>query len=119
MKILFYYIALLIFIALLSGFLLAKDGDAMTMPVILSICGAFSLYVVGMSIVGEGRSVDEREMSHRYTSARVALIAGTAFLSLAVVYQLLTHQLDYWLLAGLVVINLAKILSLIYSDHKR
>lgn len=119
MKILFYYIALLVFIALLAGFLMAKDGSAMSMPEMLGIGAALAAYVVGMSLVGEGKSVDERETSHRYTSARFGLVAGTVFLSLALLYQLFTYQLDYWLLAALIVINLGKILSLIYLNYKR
>lgn len=119
MKILFYYISLLVFIALLSGFMVAKSNNLMTMPEMLGICVALVVYVVVLSLVGEGKSVDEREMSHRYTSARVALISGTVFLSVAVIYQLFIHQLDYWLLAGLIVINLAKIVSLIYLNYRR
>ena len=119
MKILFYYIALLVFIALLSGFLIAKNDSTMTMPEMLGIAAALAIYVAGLSLVGEGKTVDERETAHRYTSARIALITGTAFMSLAVLYQVFTHQLDYWLLASLIVLNLAKIISLIYLNYKR
>lgn len=119
MKIIFYYIALLVFIALLSGFLFAESGNVMSMSTMLTICVAFAVYVVGMSLVGEGKTGDERETAHRYTSARFALIAGTVFMSLAILYQLFTHQLDYLLLASLITINLGKILSLIYQNYKR
>ncbi len=119
MKILLYYIALLVFIALLAGFMIAKNQSPMTMPEMFGLCAALVLYAAGMSLVGEGNTVDERETAHRYTSARIALIAGTGFLSIAVIYQLYTHQLDYWLLAGLIVMNLAKIVSLIYLNYKR
>lgn len=119
MKILLYYIALLVFIALLSGFILAKNGGAMSMPEMFGISAALGLYVIAISLVGEGKSLDERETTHRYTSARVALIVTTVFMSLAVAYQLFTHQLDYLLLAGLVVMNLSKIISLIYLNYKR
>jgi hypothetical protein len=119
MKIIVYYIVLLVFVALLSGFVWAKGYSSMTMPEMLGICVALAVYVVAMSLVGEGKATDERDSAHRYASARAALVVGTIFLSLAVVFQLLTHQLDYWLLAGLIVLNLTKILSLIYLNYKR
>jgi putative flippase GtrA len=72
-----------------------------------------------MSLVGEGKMADERESLHRYYSNRAALVGGTVLLSIGVLYQLFTHHLDYWLLAGLIVINLVKIVSLIYLDYKK
>ncbi len=119
MKIITYYLLLLIFIALLSGFLIQERSAAMSMEKMLSVCVLLGLYVVGMSFVGEGKTVDEREVAHRYASNRAALIAGTIVLSLGVLYQLFTDRIDYWLLASLLVINLVKIISLIYSDSRK
>jgi uncharacterized membrane protein YfcA len=118
MKIILYYLVLLVFIALLGGFLLQADADNMSMQQIISVTLLMALYVVFMSLVGEGKSADERESQHRYLANRMALIAGSAILSVGILYQLYTHQLDYWLLAGLIGINLVKIVSLIYSNYK-
>ena len=121
MKIIIYYLLLLVFIALLAGFILqghAAGAPQMSMQTMLSVSLLLGLYVVGMSLVGEGKTVDERELAHRYVSNRGGLIAGTIVLSLGVLYQLFTHQLDPWLLAGLIGINLVKIVTLIYTNYK-
>jgi hypothetical protein len=120
MKVLLYYISLLIFIALITGFLLANgDSDAMSMSEIISVCGALILYVIGMSLVGEGKAADEREVAHRYFANRSALIGGTIIISLGIFYQLFTHKLDYWLLGSLIVMNVVKIVSLIYQNYRK
>jgi putative effector of murein hydrolase LrgA (UPF0299 family) len=121
MKLITYYIFLLVFIALLTGFVLTGSaaGHAMSMPTILSVCGLLVLYTALMSLVGEGRSEDERATSHRYFASRMALLAGTTVLSIGIIVQLLNNQLDYWSLTALVVINITKIISLVYADHKQ
>lgn len=118
MRIIVYYLLLLVFIALLTGFLIQGEPDSMSMQKMLSISAMLAVYVVAMSLVGEGKTDDERALHHRYLSNRAALVAGTIFLSIGVLYQLFTHRLDYWLLAGLIIINFVKIISLIYSNYK-
>jgi hypothetical protein len=118
MKIIIYYLVLLVFIALLAGFLIQPHGQGMSMTTMVSVSVLLSIYVVAMSLIGEGKTVDEREEAHRYKANRVALIAGTVILSAGILYQLFTHRLDYWLLAGLISVNLFKIISLIYSNHR-
>ena len=119
MRIIIYYLLLLVFIGLLAGFLIQGEGDSMSMKEMVSVSALLAIYAVAMSIVGEGKTEDERAIHHRYLSNRAALAAGTIFLSVAVLYQLFTHRLDYWLLLGLIVINLVKITSLIYTNYKR
>ncbi|OGE88359.1 MAG: hypothetical protein A3J07_00995 [Candidatus Doudnabacteria bacterium RIFCSPLOWO2_02_FULL_49_13] len=118
MKIIIYYLVLLILIALLTGFLVQGTPDSMSMEQIISVSLLLGVYVVAISLVGEGKIIDERDMQHRYTSNRLALIAGTVILSIGVLVQLFNHALDYWLLAGLIAINLVKIVSLIYSNYR-
>jgi hypothetical protein len=119
MKIILYYLFLLIFIALLAGFLLSS-GDAMTMPQMIGIAGALALYTIAMSLIGESNNPDERDVLHRNLANRFGLLAGTIVFSAGIVYQIfITHNLDWWLVAGLIVINLTKILSLIYLNYKR
>lgn len=88
------------------------------MATAISISSLIAIYAVLMSLVGEGKAVDERESAHRYASNRLALVAGTIILSGGVLYQLFTHNLDYWLLTALIGINLVKIISLVYSDYR-
>jgi hypothetical protein len=118
MKQLLYYLGLLIFIALVTGYTLAGQPDAMSMGQMVGISSALVIYTVILSLIGEQKTVDERETNHRYTASRVGLITGTVILSVGVLYQLFTHQVDYWLLVALIGINVSKIVSLIYLQNK-
>jgi hypothetical protein len=119
MKIIIYYLLLLVFIALIAGYLIMGNPAGMAMQQMLGVSGALVLYVIAISLVGEGKPVDERENLHRYLSNRAALIAGTIVFSVGILYQLFTHHLDYWLLIGLITINLTKIISLMYLNYKK
>lgn len=119
MKQLLYYLGLLIFIALLTGYTVAGQPDAMSTSQMVGISSALVLYVVVLSFIGEQKASDERELQHRFTASRIALIVGTAILSVGILYQLFTHQLDYWLLVALIGINVSKIISLIYLNYRR
>jgi hypothetical protein len=122
MKLIFYYLSLLLFLAIVTGYLISQTQttDAMAMGTMLGISLALGLYVVAMSLVGEGPPEDERETHHRMLANRAALISGTIVLSLGVLYQLfISHQLDYWLLLALMGINLSKIVSLIYLNYRK
>ncbi len=119
MKSLIYYLLLLVAIALITGFMLSGAGS-MAMPQIIGISGALVLYAIALSFVGEGTPEDERELAHRHTANRAGLIAGTVVLCLGTLFQLFTrHTIDYWLLTGLITINLTKIISLIYLNYKK
>lgn len=118
MKNTIYYILLLIAIALITGYLISS-GNSMDMKA-MSIVGTLLVgYTVGLSLVGEGAIIDERQEYHRYISTRIAYITGVSILCIGIIYQLFTHNLDYWLLAGLIVINLSKIISLIWLEQKK
>jgi hypothetical protein len=122
MKLIFYYLSLLLFLAIVTGYLISQTQttDAMAMGTMVGISLALGLYVVAMSLVGEGPPEDERETHHRMLANRAALISGTIVLSLGVLYQLfISHQLDYWLLLALMGINLSKIVSLIYLNYRK
>src|SRR3989344_962659 len=117
MKLIIYYLLLLVLIALTGGYILSRPMDTMTMPAMLSVSAVLIVYVVALSLVGETKNGDERDILHRNLSNRYALVAGTVVFSLALIYQMfITHQLDWWLLAGLIAINLTKIIRLIYLN---
>ena len=120
MKLLLYYIALLILIVLVTGFLLSTgSGQGMSMNQVITVCSFLILYTVGMSFVGEMKAEDERDLAHKFTASRAGIIAGTIILSIGILVQLFTHHLDYWLLAGLIGINVTKIVSLIYLNYRK
>lgn len=119
MKLIIYYGSLFILAILLTGFIIQYGDTPMSMPQMASFCILLIIYVVGVSVVGHGKAIDERETHHRYLAGRNALIFGTITLSIGILYQLfISHKLDYWILLGLVVINASKIASLIYLNHK-
>ena len=122
MKLIFYYLSLLVFLAIVTGFLISQNQAQATMGMstMLGIGVALGLYVVAMSLIGEGPQEDEREAHHRRIANRTAMITGTIILSIGVLYQLFViHQLDYWLLIALMGINLSKIVSLIYLNYRK
>ncbi len=121
MKLILYYLALLIFVAIVAGFMISQGGGSgMAMQQMLGVSGALVLYTVAMSLVGEGHSADERDLLHKYMANRAGLIAGTVIFSLGIIYQMfVSHSIDYWLLVGLIGINLTKIVSLIFLNYRR
>ncbi len=120
MKSIIYYLLLLILIALTAGFMLSEPMDKMTMPQMLSVSVVLVIYSIAISLVGETNNQDERDIMHRNLANRYALISGTVVFSLGLIYQMfITHALDWWLLAGLITINLTKIISLIYFNYRK
>jgi hypothetical protein len=119
MKNILYYLLLLVFLALIAGFLMFGQAQAMSMPQMLGVSGFLVLYTVAMSLIGEGVKQDEREILHKNLSNRAGLVAGLVILSIGVIVQVFSHKVDYWLLSGLIVINLTKIISLIYLQNKK
>lgn len=92
----------------------------MAMNQMLGIAGALVLYTVALSLVGEGHSTADRELLHKYMANRAALIAGTVIFVMGILYQLfISNSVDYWLLIGLIVINLTKIISLVFLNYRR
>ena len=120
MKIIIYYLLLLVLIALTGGYAVSQPMDSMTMSQMLSVSALLVLYTIAISLVGETNNLDERDVMHRNLANRAALIAGTVIFSIGLIYQMfITHELDWWLLAGLIVINLTKITSLIYLNYRK
>ena len=119
MKITKYYSLLLILLCLITGFLLQSDAETMSMPQMLSVSVFLGIYVVTLSLIGEGKTTDERDLLHRYASNRIAYIAGVVTLSIGILVQLFNHTLDYWLLGTLIVMNSIKIISRIYCYYKK
>lgn len=120
MKNIFYYLLLLVLIALTGGYMFSFQNESMSMPQMLGICTVLVVYTVAICFVGEGTNLDERDVLHRNLANRFGLIAGNTIFSLGLIYQIfISHNLDFWLLAGLIVINLTKIVSLIYLQNKK
>lgn len=100
--------------------MLSEPMDSMSMPAMLSVSAVLVLYTIGVSLAGETNNTDERDILHRNISNRAALIAGTVIFSIGLIYQMfISHMLDWWLLAGLIMVNLTRIISLIYLNYRK
>ncbi len=118
MKIISYYIFLLVFILLLGVFLFYSPTQTMSMSQMISVSVLLGVYVVFISFVGEYPPKDEREVVHRYRASRGGLLVGTIILSAGLLVELFNHAVDPWLLAGLIGINVTKIILLIHSHYR-
>ena len=76
MKKILYYLLLLIFIALLSGFLMFGRADSMSMSQMLGVSAFLILYTIAMSLVGNAGLADERDVLHRNLANRPGWLAG-------------------------------------------
>lgn len=120
MKVIIYYLLLLVFVGLVGGYLLSGQPSSMGMTQMIGVSAALALYTIAMSLVGEGPAADERDVLHRHLANRAGLATGTVIFSVGLIYQVFfSGHLDWWLLAGLILINLTKLISLIYLNYKK
>lgn len=85
------------------------------MMLVLGLVVVFSLFA---SFIWRENNKDEREGLHKMMAGRVAFLAGTAILVIAIIIQSLRHELDAWLVVILGVMILAKISGLLYGRIK-
>ena len=85
------------------------------MMMVLGLVVIFSLFA---SFIWRENAKDERESLHKMMAGRIAFLAGTATLVIAVIVQSFKHELDVWLVVTLGVTILAKIVGFIYSRMK-
>ena len=85
------------------------------MTMVLSLVVLFSLFV---SFIWRENSKDEREGLHKMMADRIAFLAGTLVLVIAIIVKSLRHEPCAWLVATLVIMILAKIIGLLYSQIK-
>ena len=89
--------------------------DMMVMGMLGVMLAAFALFA---SFVLREKVGDEREAVHRMLAGRVAFLIGSAFLTLGIVVQATTHEVDKWLVGALVAMVLSKIATRIYTDTR-
>jgi len=82
----------------------------MTMIVLLMIA-----IILFSALVWKEKTKDEREMVHRNNAGRMAYVAGTLVLSVGVIVQSMSHTLDPWLVLGLGIMVIVKLIGLLYS----
>lgn len=60
---------------------------------------------------------DEREATHRMLADRAGFLIGAIILVTGLIYQGVSHTVDYWLVIALVAMVVGKIVVRFYSDH--
>jgi len=85
------------------------------MMMVLGLVVVFSLFA---SFIWRENNKDEREGLHKMMAGRIAFLAGTATLVIAIIIQSFRHELDAWLVVTLGVMILAKIVGLLYGRIK-
>ncbi len=88
---------------------------SMMLMVMLTLITALIFAWAGFVLTERGG--DEREEAHRTNSGRVAYLAAAAMLTVALVYQGVTHSIDLWIPATLVVMIVGKVLARVYEDR--
>lgn len=78
-----------------------------------------ALVFVWTGFVLTEKAHDEREVAHRTHAGRAAYLGAAAMLTIALVYQGLTHTIDIWIPATLAVMILAKLFTRFYSEKYR
>ena len=91
-------------------------GSSVEMLIVLGLTLAFVVFAI---FIWREKASDEREEAHFSFAGRTAFLAGSAFLVLGIIVQTFRHSLDMWLVGGLVVMVLAKMLALMYIQMKK
>lgn len=85
----------------------------MVLPLALAAGGL----ALAAAVLQEGNG-DERKRLHRNLASRTAFVLGLATLSLAVIVQTLSHEIDPWIVAALGAMTLGKLLGMAYGRYK-
>lgn len=89
--------------------------NMVVMYLLAGFIAVFALYVVFML---REKVADERDISHRALSGRVAFLAGSLILIAGITFQAIWMSgIDEWLVLSLLVMILAKLITRIYSDR--
>ncbi|MBI3335812.1 MAG: hypothetical protein HY001_04950 [Candidatus Portnoybacteria bacterium] len=108
----------LILIALLILFLNPFGFWMPTILLMMMVLGLVLVFSVFASFIWKENDKDEREGLHKMMAGRIAFLAGSAVLVIAIIVQSFKHELDFWLVLTLGIMILAKIIGIMYSRIK-
>lgn len=89
----------------------------MPMPTHLFLVGFLLLCILSLSIFLIKQ--DEREHAIRLFAYQASFLVGIVVLTIAVIWQSLSHKVDPWIVLGLVLMLLVKVISLFVYNHIR
>ncbi len=73
-------------------------------------------FFVYLGFIWKETAVDEREHAHQLTAGRISFFVGSSILTLGIIGQALTHNIDPWLVGALGAMLLTKIIVRIYTQ---
>ena len=86
------------------------------MMVICLLAVTLGLFGIFASFILRESTVDERDAQHRTLAGRNAFLAGSGVLTMGIVIQGYTHNVDPWLVIAFIVMIVVKIGTRIWSD---
>ena len=107
-----------ILIVLLVLFLNPFDFWMPTALLMMMVLGLVVVFALFASFFWRENHRDEREGFHKVMAGRVAFLVGTALLTLGIIVQSFSHDLDPWLVFVLSGMVAAKAIALIYGRIK-
>lgn len=107
-------VVLIILLGLLSDPFMLYMPEALAMLVLL---GAAALAAVWAGFVMYERSRDEREAAHKATAGHAAYLSGIAILTVALVVQGLSHNIDPWVTLALGVMVISKLIARLVTER--
>ncbi|MBA3789325.1 hypothetical protein H0X32_02940 [Patescibacteria group bacterium] len=87
---------------------------SMLIATVLVVITALTFVWAGFIITEKAH--DEREELHRTNAGRAAYLGAAGMLTIALVYQGLTHTIDIWIPATLALMIIAKLASRFFAD---
>lgn len=106
-------------VLIILAIVLLNPFDLWMTDAMLMVFLAVTLVVFGIfaSFVLREKVSDERDGLHRMLAGRTAFLAGATVLMVGIIVQAHEHAVDIWLVLGLVVMILAKIGAIMWSDR--
>jgi 4-amino-4-deoxy-L-arabinose transferase-like glycosyltransferase len=89
--------------------------NMMHMVILALTLVAFAFFAI---FILREKTQDERDTVHRMLSGRVAFLAGSTLLTVAIVVQALQDTVDPWLVVVLISMVFSKLITRIYSDSQ-
>ena len=95
-----------------SMFLMPKSFDMML------LVGLVIVFLASTLFLWKERVRDERDNIHRLNAGRFSFFIGSFVLIAGIIVQTVRHDIDPWLIYGLIAMISGKIASRIYSEMK-
>ncbi len=106
-------------VILIGLLVLAVNPMDLFMPSPIEMMLVWMLTIVFAAFTGfviKEQRGDEREQEHRSVAGRAGFLVGCASLLIGIITQMLSHNLDIWLVITLVAMVIAKIATRIYYE---